>query len=248
MLPGLESLETVVGYCFRDKDLLRRALTHRSYAHEQVDAGQIGVEANEQLEFLGDAVLGLLVSEALVRRYPSLSEGRLSKLKAHWVSAAHLHGVARKLDLGRYLLLGRGEEMSGGRQKKALLADGVEALLGALYLDGGLEPARAFVAHHILGELPELPAADSPLSTDFKSALQQVAHVRKMPPPKYTTVNEQGPEHSKKFTVEVTIGTQWSGQAEASSKKGAGQKAARLLLEKLMANSDAKSGSSSPSI
>jgi ribonuclease-3 len=232
MCAELEALESAIGHCFRDQDILRRALTHKSHVHEKSAAGEAGLNDNEQLEFLGDAILGFLVSESLLEHYPMLPEGRLSKLKAYLVSATHLHQVAQKLDLGKHLLLGRGEELSGGRDKKALLANAVEALLAAVYLDGGIEPAHQLVVQHVVGDLDTLPEG-----ADFKSALQEFAQARKLPPPRYTIVKERGPEHAKTFTVEVRIDDDWAGRAEALSKKSAGQKAAQVLLAKLMAHS-----------
>lgn len=135
-----ETLEAALGYQFTSRELLARAFTHRSSVHEKTSSG--AASDNEQLEFLGDAILGFVVSDVLVSSHPDYPEGRLSKLKAQLVSASHLHAVAAQLRLGDYLLLGRGEEMSGGREKKALLANVVEALIAALYLDGGMDPAR----------------------------------------------------------------------------------------------------------
>lgn len=233
MRAELEGLETAIGCTFRDRGILRRALTHRSHAHEKSAGGEAGLIDNEQLEFLGDSILGFLVSESLVRHYPSSPEGRLSKLKASLVSASHLHSVAQKLDLGKYLLLGRGEELSGGRDKKALLGNALEALVAAIYLDTDIETARRFVGRHILGDLDSLPEDANPPVADFKSALQEFAQARKLPQPRYVLVMERGPEHAKTFTVEVRIGHDLAGQAEDLSKKSAGQKAARVLLEKL---------------
>ena len=144
----LEALEKRLDYRFADRELLIRALTHKSRLAECPN----GARDNEQLEFLGDSVLGFLVSELLVRRYPASPEGKLSKLKAHLVSAARLHEVAARLGLGEHLILGRGEELSGGRAKKALLANALEAVIAAIFLDGGVEAARAFVAGRILGD------------------------------------------------------------------------------------------------
>ncbi len=232
-----ETFQIAIGYSFRDPTLLLRALTHKSYSHER-NAPASGTEepANEQLEFLGDAVLGLLVSEVLFAHYPQLNEGQLSKLKAHLVSAARLVEVAKALNLGEHLRLGRGEEMSGGREKKALLSDAVEALLAAIYLDGGLEAARAFVLKNVFGGSPENlePAADVAL-LNFKSALQEYAHAHGLPAPRYVVVGTTGPEHAKTFIVEARLGQDLAMQAEAPSKKAAGQKAAELLLEKLTA-------------
>src|SRR4029077_16957667 len=183
MPADLGLLEAAIGQVFRDRELFERALTHKSRIHEQPgDAPSNG--DNEQLEFLGDAILGFVVSECLVRRYASYPEGRLSKLKAHLVSAARLYEVAQALCLGEYLFLGRGEEMSGRREKKALLSDAVEALIAALYLDAGLEVTRQFIETRIIGPLE---APEDPLDyavTDFKSTLQEMAQTLKLPPPR----------------------------------------------------------------
>jgi len=237
MRPDLSSLESAIGHRFGNRELLERALTHSSHVHEQGIAGGTPLEDNEQLEFLGDSILGFLISEALVERLPGYSEGRLSKLKAHIVSAVHLYGVAERLQLGQYLQLGRGEEMSGGRSKRTLLVDALEALLAALYLDAGIEKARDFVNQCVVGD----PSADSVLSsdelpgplTDFKSALQELARARKMALPRYVIVKEQGPEHSKTFTIEVRLGKDWVAQADGYSKKNAAQNAARVIFEQL---------------
>jgi ribonuclease III len=231
------SLEDRIGYRFANQDLLCRALTHSSLANES-RAGSKPVCDNEQLEFLGDSVLGFLIAEALVRRFPEAHEGELSRLKAHLVSAAHLHGVARRLDLGSHLALGRSEEMSGGRAKKTLLVDALEAVLAAVFLDGGLEASRIFVYSHVL-DAPFV--ADEEAGTDiqpaianFKSALQELAQSRSLPPPRYTIVRERGPEHSKTFTAEVRLGKDWTGQAEGRTKKVAAQRAARSVYERLV--------------
>jgi len=232
MSADLAILEKALGHSFRDRELLERALTHKSKIYEKSAESQTAAD-NEQLEFLGDAILGFAVSDSLVRRFPSFPEGRLSKLKAHLVSAAHLYAVARSLQLGDYLLLGRGEEMSGGREKKALLSDAVEALIAALYLEAGLEVTRRFLEEHVIGafDLPE-DGVDSAV-TDHKSALQEMAQALKLPPPRYMIVTEDGPEHSKTFTVEVRVGKDWVSQAQGLSKKSAGQKAAQQVLQQL---------------
>src|SRR5580698_301878 len=172
MSADLAVLEKSLGHTFRDKKLLERALTHKSRVYEKSANGQPSTD-NEQLEFLGDAILGFVMSDCLVRLYASSPEGRLSKLKAHLVSAARLHEVAQELTLGDYLLLGRGEEMSGGREKKALLSDAVEALIAALYLDAGLEAAKRFIETRVVG--PVNPNGDGSETevTDYKSALQE---------------------------------------------------------------------------
>jgi ribonuclease III len=232
MSAELGGLETALGHTFRDRELLDRALTHKSRIYEK-SAGAEASSDNEQFEFLGDAILGFVVSESLVRRYPSYPEGRLSKLKAQLVSAARLHEVAQQLRLGDYLRLGRGEEMSGGRAKKALLADAVEALIAALYFDGGLEVARGFIESHVVGSTDGLEDGSDSAVTDYKSELQGMAQALKLPPPRYITVAEEGPEHSKTFTVEVRVGQGHACQAQGLSKKSAGQQAARQILQRL---------------
>jgi len=224
-------LEQKLGHCFRDRGLLERALTHTSHIYERPSNGPPEGD-NEQLEFLGDAILGFVVSEYLVRRNPAFPEGRLSKVKAHLVSAARLHEVAQDLELGGFLYLGRGEEMSGGRNKKALLSDAVEALIAALYLDAGLEAARIFIEHRVAGGL-ETPDEGLDAVSDHKSALQEMAQAMKLPAPRYVVVDENGPEHSKTFTVEVRLGKEWVSQAQGLSKKSAGQKAAQQVLQQL---------------
>lgn len=232
-----ESLEAALGYQFTSRELLIRALTHRSSVHERTPtvAADAAVADNERLEFLGDAILGFVVSDALVRSHPDFPEGKLSKLKAHLVSASHLHQVAARLNLGEYLLLGRGEEMSGGREKKALLANALEAVIAALYLDGGVEPARRFILEHVIGD--SKTPDDSPPPTDYKSALQELAQSLKLPQPRYTIVEERGPEHAKTFLVEVCVGRDWASRAEGLSKKSAGQRAALELLRQLASGS-----------
>ncbi len=228
-------IEGVLCHAFRDRELLRRALTHKSRAFELAAAREDTLADNEQLEFLGDAVLGFLVSEALLGAHPDFAEGKLSKLKAHLVSASHLHEVAQRLGLGEHLLLGHGEELSGGRLKKNLLSDAMEALIAAVYLDGGLEVARAFVARHVLCDLGDLESAPDSAGHDYKSALQELAQTMRLPPPRYHIMREHGPEHAKTFTIEVRVGKDFIGAADGASKKGAGQKAAQLVLERLLA-------------
>jgi ribonuclease III len=229
---NLGILEQKLGHSFRDRELLERALTHTSHIYERPSNGPPAGD-NEQLEFLGDAILGFAVSEYLVRHNPGYPEGRLSKLKAHLVSAARLHEVAQDLGLGEFLYLGRGEEMSGGRNKKALLSDAVEALIAALYLDAGLEAARAFIENRVVGSLEAPEDGLDAAVADHKSALQEMAQALKLPAPRYVVVEEDGPEHSKTFTVEVRLGKEWASQAQGLSKKSAGQKAAQQVLQQL---------------
>jgi ribonuclease III len=242
------TLEARIGHRFSDEELLRRALTHSSAANEARQGPGPPDADNQQLEFLGDSVLGFLISEELIRRNPLFHEGDLSRVKAHLVSAAHLYGVARRLDLGAYLEIGRSEEMSGGRSKKTLLVDALEAVIAALYLDAGLEAARVFVNAHVLDAVPtvdeEAGTDIQPAIANFKSALQEMAHARKLSQPRYTVVKEQGPEHSKMFTVEVRVGKEWSGQAEGRTKKIAAQRAARGVFERMRDHAPPPEGSS----
>lgn len=233
MTGDLGVLESALGHTFRNRELLERALTHKSRIHERTDESPPASD-NEQLEFLGDAILGFVVSECLMQRFASAQEGRLSKLKAHLVSAAHLHEVAQDLGLGEFLYLGRGEEMSGGREKRALLSDAVEALIAAMYLDSGLDRVRAFIETRVIGTLDGSEDGVNGTVNDHKSALQEMAQTLKLPPPRYSIVAEEGPEHSKTFTVEVRLGKDWVSQAQGLSKKAAGQKAAEHVLRRLI--------------
>jgi ribonuclease-3 len=225
------SIEDLIGYRFGDRALLDQALTHRSHTQEAAEVPP----HNERLEFLGDAVLGLVVSENLVARFPGAAEGQLTKLKAYLVSAASLEIAARALDVGRYLHLGRGEELSGGRQKKALLVDALEALLAAVFLDGGLPAARRFCEQHILTAAAFEVAAQHSESGNFKSALQEFLQQQKLPKPMYHVVRESGPDHSRKFEIELRVGGLFSSRAERSTKKSAEQEAARLALDHFLA-------------
>src|ERR1700732_1771459 len=239
----ITALEEGLGYRFRRRAVIEQAVTHSSQAREQ-EAQQAGeskysVSDNEQLEFLGDAILALVTSEELFQRFPHFREGELSKLRAHVVSERHLIQVAQRLELGHYLRLGRGEEKSGGRSKTALLVDALEAILAAIYLDGGMEPAREFILREILA--PELERMDReggtlPM-TDFKSALQETLQGLGMAQPSYGVGGEAGEETRKTFTVEVRLnatkadgGAEFVGRAQGSTKKTAEQDAARQLL------------------
>ena len=231
MRADLETLEAALGHSFGQRKVLERALTHKSRVYEK--GLQNVLDDNEQLEFLGDSILGFLVSELLVAAHPDFPEGRLSKLKAHLVSASHLYEVAQEIELGEYLLLGRGEERSGGRLKRALLADAMEAVIAALYLDGGIEAARRFITQSVVADF-EPPDEGIAGLLDYKSALQEMTQALKLPQPRYSIVEERGPEHAKTFLVEVRVGRDWTSQAEGLSKKSAGQKAAQLILQQLI--------------
>jgi ribonuclease III len=226
------NLEGRIAYTFRDKSLAIRALSHRSLNSERKLSREELAEHNEQLEFLGDSVLGILVSEYLFHRYPELPEGKLSVCKARIVSAAHLVEVAKRIGLGEILILGKGEELSGGREKKALLADAVEAVLGAVYLDGGLDAARGVVERVVLSLASEREEADE--FKNFKALLQEYAQAEGLPQPLYVTIATEGPEHEKTFVVEARIGPMNDAQGSGPTKKSASQIAARLLYEQLM--------------
>ena len=223
------ALERRIGYSFRDPGLLEHALTHTSRANEDVSGG---VFDNESLEFLGDAVLGFAIADLLFRRFPARDEGWKSKMKAALVSTASLARLAEGLDLGEHLLLGRGEEKTGGRRKQALLADGYEALIAAIYLDGGVEHATAFIARQfeaLINEAREPAAAFH----DFKSALQERVQSAGDPPPEYVVIGETGPDHHKTVSGGGARGRKAAGGSVGRSKKEAEQEAARLALERL---------------
>jgi len=227
MLGGtLDKLQEVIGYRFRDPQLLLEALTHASYVQEASD----NFRDNEQLEFLGDAVLNFLVSVRLADTFPQYEEGKLSRARARLVAATYLSRVAGELELGECLRLGRGEEKTGGRAKAALQVNALEALVAALYRDGGLEAARQFVERFVLP--PDLSAnADELFSVDYKSALQEHLQAQHLSPAEYRVVNETGPEHQKTFTVEVTAFQNCLARGRGTSKKAAEQEAAKMAFE-----------------
>ena len=224
-----QTLEARVGYRFRDRGLLEHALTHRSKAHEDASGG---VSDNESLEFLGDAVLGLVVSEALFRAFPTYSEGQKSKIKANLVSTTSLAEMAEAMRLGDHMILGRGEEKTGGRHKQALLADTCEALIAAIYLDGGLEPVREFLLRELSSHIE---AARQPgyFGRDHKSRLQERLQGLGRPLPIYRVASEIGPDHRKLFHVDVAVGDEVVAQGIGRTKKDAEQEGARLALESL---------------
>jgi ribonuclease-3 len=224
-----EELQERVGYRFKDRGLLEHALTHRSRAAEDASGG---VADNESLEFLGDAVLGLVVAEMLFRRYPEYNEGQKSKIKASVVSTQALARRAEQIQLGDHLLLGRGEEKTGGRFKQALLADGYEALIAALYLDGGLPAAAGFLERELADAIAS-GAGEAVVGQDYKSALQERLQALGRPLPEYRVAGESGPDHRKEFTIEVVVESEVLGTASGKAKKEAEQEAARLALERL---------------
>jgi ribonuclease-3 len=223
---SFEKLQSAIGYRFRDPNLLLEALTHSSYAREASDHSR----DNEQLEFLGDAVLNFLVSARLAEAFPEYEEGKLSRARASLVAAAHLGRVAANLSLGAYLRFGRGEEKTGGRTKVALLANALEALVAALYRDGGLDAARHFVNQFVLPS-DLMACADDLFSIDYKSTLQEYLQAERLAPSEYRVVEEEGPEHQKTFTVEVVAAGNIRAQGKGATKKAAEQQAAKAALE-----------------
>ena len=224
-----EPLERVLGYRFRDRGLLEHALTHRSRVHEDASGGVID---NESLEFLGDSILGFVIADMLFREFPQHNEGQKSKLKASIVSATSLGRLGERIGLGDYLILGRGEEKTGGRQKLALVADGYEALIAAIYLDGGIEPVRAFIERQFDGLIDEARrmGAHATFTEDYKSALQEWLQSHDRGLPVYRLAAEVGPAHRRRFEVEVLVNGQPVARAEGKSKKEAAQSAAKEAL------------------
>jgi len=214
---------------FKNKDLFDLALTHRSWVNEHK-----GIRpSNERLEFLGDAVLEFIVSKELYSKFPDQEEGYLTALRANIVNTTSLAEIAKKLDLGSILFLSRGEEESGGRTNTSLLADTVEAIIGAIYIDLGIEDAEQFIKKNLLVDLET--RASQPLK-DFKSRLQELVQSQSLPTPKYQVVEESGPDHDKKFVIEVTVSAKAWGKGEGKSKATAEQAAAKDAFESHIAH------------
>jgi ribonuclease III len=224
-----EALQHAIDYRFRDRGLLEHAMTHTSRANEDVSGGVLD---NESLEFLGDAILGFAIADMLFREFPEYNEGQKSKIKAALVSTGTLARQAERLELGDHLLLGRGEEKTGGRRKQALLADGYEALIAAIYLDGGMEQARGFVAREFAPLLTEV-REHGVTGQDHKSALQEYLQSHDEPLPEYRLAGTVGPDHRKLFQVQVTVRGEVLADGIGPSKKEAEQDAARVAIEKL---------------
>lgn len=222
---GVSEFEQRIGYTFQRRELLRRALTHKSYSHE---AKELDVRHNETFEFLGDSVLGFVIGDLLFHHFPHLDEGALSKMKAHLVSASSLAAKARHFVMGDVILLGVGEEKTGGRKKDSLLANLFEAMIAAVFLDGGIDPARELIIRSFADDIARIDQQDL-LFSDFKTALQEIAQGRGLQLPEYQVVDEVGPDHSKTFIVEVRVGS-LTARGEGSSKKEAQQQAARTAL------------------
>src|SRR5512138_1932641 len=226
--PVLDALQARLSLPIVNDEISLAALTHKSFVNEHRGEGLLD---NERLEFLGDAVIDLAVSHRLMERFPEAREGELSKIRAAVVDEAGLSRMARELDLGALLRLGRGEELTGGRQKSSLLADAMEAVVAALYLGGGLDPVLALI-DRFLGDAFARAAAGT-LDRDYKTQLQELAQSRMRAAPRYRVVAEHGPDHSKTFDVELDIGGESVGRGSGRSKKDAEQAAAKLALDVL---------------
>ena len=220
-----EELEKIIGYSFKDKQLLKKALTHSSYANEK-KLGKLG--CNERLEFLGDAVLELVSSDYFYKNFPKLPEGELTKKRASMVCEPSLAYCAREFSLPQYLLLGKGEDMTGGRNRDSIVSDATEALLGAIYLDGGFASAKEFVLKFILNDME-----NKQLFFDSKTILQEIIQEDGTKSVQYELVKEEGPDHNKSFTVNVLIDGQVLGNGTGHTKKAAEQKAAYEAIQKL---------------
>jgi ribonuclease-3 len=222
----LTDLELQIGYSFRSRGLLDRALTHRSFANERVEEG---CRHNEALEFLGDSVLGFVVSAWLLDRFPEQAEGKLSKMKAYMVSETSLAELAESIDLGRFIRLNRGEEKTGGRRKRALVADAYEAIIGAIYLDGGIDAAQRFLRRELSAKMRSIDP-ESMIGDDYKSALQERLQAEGRPMPEYILVEASGPDHRRTFRVQLRVGDSILSSGEGSTIKVAQQEAARSAL------------------
>ena len=225
----IKDLEVAIGYRFQNITLLQNALTHSSYANERWHNSLL---SNERLEFLGDSILGLVVAEHLYRKFPNRPEGDLTRIRADMVCEASLAAVADKLNLGEHLLLGHGEERFGGRSRASILADAVESIIAASFLDGGMEAARAFIARFILSNVP----TEKLHNADYKTALQELVQQKKNQVLRYVLTGQSGPDHDKQFSVQVELNGNVVGTGIGSSKKRAEQEAARQAMEKLFPN------------
>ena len=222
----IKDLEGAIGYHFRNINLLQNALTHSSYANERYHNSLM---SNERLEFLGDSILGMVVAEHLYRNFPDRPEGELTRMRADMVCERALAEVANRLSLGQHLLLGHGEERFGGRSRESILADAVESVIAATYVDGGMIAAVDFIRKFILCDVP----AQRLRNADYKTTLQELVQQKKNQVLTYELVGESGPDHDKKFDVEVCLNGQVVGRGVGSSKKRAEQEAARVAMENL---------------
>lgn len=225
----IKKIESLIRYEFKDKSLLIRALTHSSYSNEQK---KNGYDNNERLEFLGDSVLSIIMSEYLYNTYKGLEEGQLTKIRARIVCEASLGKAARQLELGEHMFFGRGEEITGGRERTSILSDAFEALIAALYLDAGIEKARSFVLSHMKDIIDN--AIQGRIFTDYKTHLQEVIQVKKENKIKYEIYKEEGPDHAKVFFTHVKLNDEVIGTGSGRSKKESEQEAAKEGLKRLI--------------
>jgi len=221
----MDDLEKKLGYGFKNRELLLTALSHSSYVNEKRGGGE---SCNERLEFLGDSVLGMVTADCLYRRFPDLPEGNMTKMRSELVCEMALYAVAGKLGLGKYMRLGKGEELGGGRRRPSILADAVEAIIAAIYLDGGLGEASDFIYRYVLSDLEE-----GVKSRDYKTALQELVQRRSDQHLRYEMVDASGPDHAKSFTFRVCLNGEEIGVGSGKSKKIAEQNAAKQALEAL---------------
>lgn len=222
----IKDLENAIGYRFRNITLLQNALAHSSYANEQ---WHDNLKSNERLEFLGDSILGMVVAEHLYRSFPDRLEGDLTRMRADMVCEKALASVAARLDLGKHMLLGHGEEQGGGRERSSILADAVESVIAACFLDGGMDAARCFIEKFILCNVP----TNRLQNRDYKTALQELVQQKRDQVLTYTLVGESGPDHDKRFEVALSLNGKTVGNGTGSSKKRAEQDAARDAMERL---------------
>ena len=222
----IKDLEEALGYRFRNITLLQKALTHSSYANER---WHDGLMSNERLEFLGDSILGMVVAEHLYRNFPDRPEGELTRMRADMVCETSLAAIAGQLQLGSHLQLGHGEEQSGGRERASILADAVESVIAAAFLDGGMPAARGIIERFLLTDVP----AKKLHNTDYKTVLQELVQQKKNQTLSYILTGESGPDHHKEFSVELRLNGTPVGTGTGSSKKRAEQNAARAAIEKL---------------
>jgi ribonuclease-3 len=222
----IKDLEAAIGYKFQNITLLQNALAHSSYANER---WHDSLKSNERLEFLGDSVLGMVVAEHLYRNFPDRPEGELTRMRADMVCETSLAAIAEQVGLGQHLLLGHGEEAGGGRSRASILADAVESVIAASFLDGGMDAARGFIQRFVLSRVPVQQLTNK----DYKTALQELVQQKKNQTITYCLVGESGPDHDKTFLVEVSLNGQVAGRGCGTSKKRAEQDAARDALSKI---------------
>ncbi len=226
----INDLETALGYRFRNITLLQKALTHSSYANERFHDSLM---SNERLEFLGDSILGMVVAEYLYKTFPNRPEGELTRIRADMVCERSLADIAGRLGLGQHLMLGHGEEQGGGRTRASILADAVESIIAAAFLDGGMDASCGIISRFLLTEVP----VKKPNNADYKTMLQELVQQKKNQTISYRLIGETGPDHNKQFTVELLLNAQPVGTGIGTSKKRAEQDAARAAIEKLFPDS-----------